>query len=354
MGAILNLALGCLLILQEWDLLHGFARIAPWGLGLILVLGPLFVWGQAHRKPDRPKGQASTFQIFIPLSVLLACLALLHDAASNRLERSWPESSGPRLLESSERIRSDFRAFLSDLREPLLRWLEARETCFEKLDALVGSRGRERDRYGLTLWQEGEPVAWAGRATPLADGAPSELVEGFQIRERGAAQVLLFAVRIKPETYLQGEYLLQSPFENGYQLPLTSLADALGEERVSLKGWHPADSVGESSFPFRYGSEDYYRAQPRERRSNLLFPLRDSSGRILAVVNLQDIGVDSVLHSLTRRVELLGLILSVMALGLSASLLNRRSGIQSLRIRMVRSAIGSAELWTARLTWREA
>src|SRR5258705_3962553 len=200
MGAILNLALGCLLILQEWDLSHGLARIAPWGQGLILALGPLFVWGEARRETRRPGARHFAFQVFALLSVLLACLSLLHNAASKRFRRTWPVTSESRLLESSQKIRRDFQAFLSELREPLLRWsaddcLRTRETCFEKLDALARSRGSERDRYGWTLWQEGEPVAWSGPATPRAEGAPSDLGDSLLSPDSGAAQVLLFAVR---------------------------------------------------------------------------------------------------------------------------------------------------------------
>src|SRR5258705_1138940 len=149
MGAILNLALGCLLILQEWDLSHGLARIAPWGQGLILALGPLFVWREARRETRRPGARHCAFQVLALLAVLLACLSLLHNAASKRFRRTWPVTSEFRLLESSQKIRRDFQAFLSELREPLLRWsaddcLRTREACFEKLDALARSRGSER------------------------------------------------------------------------------------------------------------------------------------------------------------------------------------------------------------------
>jgi len=354
MGAFFALALGLMLVLQEWDLTHRFDRVPGWEQVLILVLAPLLAFcGTRYRAASSRLFNRILFILSL-LSVSLAGLAASHEVAATRVISRWPTGSEKRLRDSANKTRLQFRRFLSDFMEASKPWSAAdpnqdRLAQFRRLREMVAARRAESDRYGWTLWQGDSVVAWAGRTTPFEKpppGAGREQV--FWMQARGASLSLFASSRFQRGTSLVGEYLLQSPLEKRPYLPLPALEEAQREDRVKIAPNPPPGTADVDAAVFNGQPEDLHWGDPRQRRTNLFFPLRDPSGQILAVVNLRDAREDSILQRLTSRDEAVGLLLSAFALLLTACLFYRGAGIPNALAGGLRFASASGSLWTAR------
>lgn len=353
MGTVLALTVGLLLILQQWDLLHGFGKLSFTHDLLLLVLTPLLAWRCRRRLEKVGKPARQVLLLGAGLSVCLALLAIVNHAATESAISPWSTGSETRLLHSAGSIRREFKEFVRELQEPAREWPpaameEARPQQFHRLRKIVDARGNERARYGWTLWQGGSPVAWAGRTTALGVSYPGADRDGFRILKRGAALILLFSSQLPEDSWLLGEYLLQSPLEHDPRLPLPALQEVRREERVSMDLVLSSEEGGEDLAVFDREAGDLHWSEQRGRKASLFFPLRDPSGKILVLVTLRDSPEDAVLKTFASGTEGAGVLFTALASCLAAHLLFRSRRSAEGRSDWARLAMGSAVLWTGR------
>ena len=353
LASVLTLIL--LLAILALDQISSFTLLSPWLLGVSLALEFLLLLDFRNSAfTNRPFRRL--FFWGTTLALALSGLALLHQARVHQILTSWEPGSSQRLGARAEKIQKEFGTLLNTLTAPAKELQESlpqdRGRLFSLLEKSAEIPRPGAERFGWTLWQNGQPWAWAGRTAltegSLPGGGPG--ASSLIVAAQGASLILVSSFPLGEGSILVGEFLLQSPLEPVPWLPLASLRPGADRDsvRASLSGplqdEETPDLTGRRAGRPRHGS--------RGNPAILYLPLQDAAGHTLLVVTLRDVSSEAMLQKLRDKDHLLGIALSSVAfLALSLACFRRALSEQSrIRAAAAWSAGGSVLLGGSRLT----
>ncbi|HEV8375814.1 MAG TPA: ATP-binding protein [Candidatus Polarisedimenticolia bacterium] len=301
------LGLLVLLCLLGLDGVFGFILLSTWQLAFLFVLAALILWTRRKPEPRAPRLRVLCMWAAF-LIVVLSSLGLFYRTRASAIRSSWESGSSSRLESRAERIRAEFKSLLESLSSPAL-WLSAkpsdeRGALFDLLERRTPASLRATGRFGWTVLQDKDPLAWAGRTALARERIPRESGPSLTVAAQGASLILASCVPLDRGHLLVGEYLLQSPLERWPTLPLPSLQS--GTDTVSIRRDPTAPSQEESTLDL----SDIRVGRPRHGSSGipatLYLPLKDPSGRTLILVTLRDLSAGIASQELAQRYRRIG------------------------------------------------